>query len=289
MREALNVALVSDVFFDEHAGERLRDRLADARTRGADLALLPEIPLNPWSPATTTVRDEDAEPPDGPRHRMLAGAARDAGIGVVGGAIVRDPGSGCRHNTALVFDAAGCLAARYAKVHLPDEPGFHEPCHYEPGAEMARVIRDFGFPLGLQICSDINRPVGSHLLAAQGAMAILNPRATEAATFGRWRLVFRANALTSCAYVLSVNRPSPEQGVPLGGPSIAVDPNGEVLVETTDAVAVVRLEAAAVEAARRRYPGYLEINADLCARAWSEVREERKTGERREETGGKEG
>lgn len=121
MRETLNVALVSDVFFDEHAGERLRDRLADAKARGADLALLPEIPLTPWSPATTMVRGEDAEPPDGPRHQMAAGAARDAGSGVVGGAIVRDPATGRRYNQALVFDAAGRLIARYAKVHLPDE------------------------------------------------------------------------------------------------------------------------------------------------------------------------
>jgi predicted amidohydrolase len=142
---------------------------------------------------------------------------------------------------------------------------------------MARVIMDLGFPFGIQICSDINRPVGSHLLGAQGALAILNPRATEAATFERWKLVFRANALTSCAYVLSVNRPSPEQGVPLGGPSTAVDPNGEVLVETTDPLAVVRLEASAVETARRRYPGYLAVNAGMYASAWSEAGKQMKT------------
>jgi len=58
------------------------------------------------------------------------------------------------------------------------------------------------------------------LMAAMGAAAILNPRATQASTYERWKLVFRANALTSTAYVLSVARPAPEQGVPLGGASI---------------------------------------------------------------------
>src|SRR6185295_18189737 len=99
-------------------------------------------------------RDDDAEEPGGRRHRTMSAAAREAGIGLVGGAIVRDPASGRRHNTALVFDPRGGLAASYAKVHLPDEPGFHEPCHYEPGNTIGEPIRAFGMPIAVQICSD---------------------------------------------------------------------------------------------------------------------------------------
>ena len=264
----LRVALIRDVFFSIDGEERLRARLSEARALGAELALLPEIPLNPWSPATRDVRDDDAEGPVGRRHVALANAAHEIGIGVVGGAIVRDPETGVRRNTALVFDTGGVLVATYAKVHVPDEEGFHEPCHYEAGDRMAEVVRDFGLPFGLQICSDINRPEGSHLLGAMGAAAILNPRATEAATFERWKLIFRANAMTSCAYVVSVNRPGPEQGVALGGPSIVVDPNGDVLLETTDPLAVVTLEQRVLDAARKRYPGYLAVNARLYAAGW---------------------
>ena len=267
----LRVALISDVFFGENGEERLRSRFMKAKHAGAELALLPEIPLNPWSPATRDARDEDAEPPGGPRHQTLANAARSVGIGVVGGAIVRDPETGARRNTALVFDATGALVASYAKVHLPDEDGFHEPCHYEPGERMAEVIRSFPLPFGIQICSDMNRPEGSHLLGAMGAAAILNPRATQASTFERWKLIFRANAMTSCAYVLSVNRAGPEQGVSIGGPSIAVDPNGNVVLETTDPVAVVTMDENVLAAARQKYPGYLAINAPLYAAGWQRV------------------
>lgn len=267
----VTVALISDTFFTADGEARLRARLREARDAGAELAVLPEIPLNPWSPATTTVREDDAEEAGGWRHRTMSAAARDVRIALLGGAIVRRGARRC--NTALVFDARGELVASYAKVHLPDEPGFHEPCHYEPGTAMAEPVRAFGLPFGIQICSDINRPVGSHALAAAGAMAILNPRATEAATFERWKLVFRSTAMTACAYVLSVNRPSAEQGVGLGGPSIAVDPNGEVLVETTDPVAVVSLDEATVAAARTRYPGYLAVPAHLYADAWDRVRQ----------------
>ena len=265
------VALVSDVFFDQEARPRLMRRLEEAKAGGAGLAVLPEIPLNPWSPATRTPSPDDAEPADGQRQQLLSACARQVGIGVVGGAILIDPSSGKRHNTALVFDKNGTLVSTYRKVHLPDEDGFHEPCHYEPGNTPPEVVRGFALPFGIQICSDMNRPEGCHLLAAMGAAAIFNPRATQASTYERWKLVFRANALTSTAYVLSVARPAPEHGVPLGGPSIAVDPNGEVIAESTDAVVLVQLDERVVADARRRYPGYLNLYPELYARGWQHV------------------
>jgi predicted amidohydrolase len=271
MAGTLTVALISDVFFTPDGPERLRARLREARTRGADLAVLPEIPLNPWSPATKRPSEDDAERPGGPRQQQLADAARAERIAIVGGAIVRDPATDLRHNTALVYDAMGDLVAWYRKMHLPEEDGFWEPSHYAPGNQPPAVIRRFGMPIGLQICSDINRPQGCHLLGAMGAEAILAPRATEAAKWDRWRTVIVANAMTSCAYVLSVNRPAPEQGVPLGGPSCAVAPSGAVLLETTDPVAVVTLDHQAIVEAKAKYPGYLKVEAGIYADAWKAI------------------
>jgi predicted amidohydrolase len=270
--EQVNVALVSDVFYDAGGPARLATRLSEARARGAELALLPELPLNPWSPATAVPRKEDAEPADGPRHQILSAAARDAGVAVVGGAIVQDPLTKRRYNTALVFDHSGRHLGSYRKVHLPQEEGFWETSHYEPGDALSPVLDTFEMRVGLQICSDINRPEGCHLLGAMGAEVILNPRATEAVTFDRWRTVLMANAMTSGAYVLSVNRPHEERGVKLGGPSFAVAPTGEVIVETTDAMTLVELDRAVVTRARQRYPGYLATRADLYAEGWRLVR-----------------
>jgi predicted amidohydrolase len=265
----LTIALISDVFFSHDGADRLRARLSEAKTRGAELAVLPELPINPWSPATQTARDEDAEPPEGPRHRLQAAAAREVGIGLVGGAIVKEPSTGRRHNTALIFDATGRLRATYAKLHIPEEPGFWESSHYEGGTKMPAVIDAFGLDIGVQICSDMNRPEGSHLLGALGAHAILGPRSTEQRTYPRWRVVWQANALTCASYILSVNRPAPEQGVLIGGASIAVAPDGEILVETTDPVSVVTIDRARVEQARKDYPGYLAVRADLYAAGWA--------------------
>ncbi len=267
----LTVALVSEVFWEPDGVARLHDRLAEAVERGADLAVLPELPLNEWRPSTKDARDEDAEPMDGERARAQAEAAAEAGIGVVGGIIHRDADTGRRTSRALVIDSSGSVVSTYEKLHLPEEPGFWETSHYEPGTEPPRRIDACGLPVGVQICSDNNRPEGTHLLGADGALAVLIPRATEEKTFQRWKTVFRANALTSCLYVLSVNRPHPEDGVLIGGPSVAIDPSGEVLVETTDALALVTLDASVVADARRAYPGYLPVRARLYADAWGEI------------------
>jgi predicted amidohydrolase len=267
--DRLTIALISEVFYDADGPKRLEERLGQARAAGADAALLPELPCHPWSPATRQARGQDAEPAQGARWQMQSQAAAAAGIALIGGTIVQDDSTGVRRNTALVFDARGDLLATYCKMHLPREPGFWETDHYEPGLEPATVIQGLAVPVGIQICSDANRPEGTHVLGALGATAVLVPRATELATWDRWRVVFRANALTSCCYVLSVNRPAPESDVLIGGPSIAVDPDGQVLAESTDPITIATVETSKVREAARSYPGYLPVQKDAYAAAWS--------------------
>jgi N-carbamoylputrescine amidase len=273
MSETLTVALITEVFHDDADGDRLRSCLEAARSRGAELAVLPELPLDPWSPATRTPRDEDAEEPEGPRYCRLSAAAAEAEIALVGGVIERDPESGRRSNTAVVFDSSGNEIGRYRKAHLPDEEGFWETDHYRAASEIPRLVRGLAMPLGIQICSDNMRPEGSHILGALGAEIIVAPRATPTETWWRWQLVLRANAVTSCSYVISVNRPGPEQGVPIGGPSVVISPLGEVLLESTDRIAVIQLSSSVVEEARQKYPGYLPIRAGLYARGWRQIAE----------------
>jgi predicted amidohydrolase len=266
----LTLALISEVFWEADGTQRLRERLAEAADRGADVAVLPELPLNPWRPAVKEARDDDAEGMTGERTRVQGEAAAEAGIGLVGGIIHRTEG-GHRTSRALVFDRAGQLRATYEKLHLPEEPGFWETSHYDPGSEGPKRIDAFGMPIGVQLCSDTNRPQGTQLLGAQGVMAVVNPRASEERTLRRWKPVWRANAITACCYVLSVNRPHPEEGILIGGPSVAYDPHGELMLETTDAMALVTLDARVVTDARRAYPGYLPIHARLYADAWDDI------------------
>ena len=99
--------LTRKVFANPDDLAELHKSLAEARSRGAQLAVLPEIPLNDWSPATKTPQHDEAEAPAGPRHRAMSEAAREIGVALIGGAIIRDPKSGRCHNTALAFDRSG--------------------------------------------------------------------------------------------------------------------------------------------------------------------------------------
>lgn len=267
----ISVALTTQLFHDDPEGARLVDALRDARRTGAELAVLPELPLDRWCPAGPEPRDEDAEPPEGPRQTRMADAARTAGLAVLGGAIVRSPRSDRRYNTALLYDAAGELLARHRKIHLPEEEGFWEARHYSPGTAPPAVVDGLGTPLGILVCSDIQRPQGAHLLAASGAELLLVPRATPEASYERWLMVLRAVASTTACYVISVNRPGPEAGVPIGGPSVTIGPDGEVLLETTERLAVVDVDRRTVREARQDYPGYLSARADLYALGWSRL------------------
>lgn len=270
--ETLTIALITDAFPEESDWPRLAESMKEARERGADLAVLPEIPLNPWSPVTKIAVAGDAEEVDGPRQRFQAMAAAESGVGLLGGAIIKDPDTGIRHNTALLYNPAGYCLARYRKVHLPEEEGYWETSHYEPGREPPRVVEGFSMPIGLQLCSDVNRPTGFQLLSAMGAEVVLAPRCTPPQTFERWRLVLRANAVTSGTYVVSVNRPAPTPDGLIGGPSIAIGPTGEVLLETNEPLTLVTIERDVVEAARKEYPGYLKVYPELYAKGWEELK-----------------
>jgi predicted amidohydrolase len=269
----LSVALVTEVFPEPSDWERLPQLLTQAREMGAELVVLPEIPLNPWSPAMKVPREEDAEEVDGPRQRALAEAASETGVAVVGGAIIRDPDSGVRHNTALVYGSSGACLARYKKIHLPEEEGYWETSHYEPGSEPPAVVEGLPMRLGLQLCSDVNRTTGFQLLGAMGAEVVLAPRCTPPQTYDRWRLVLRADAVTSGTYVISANRPAPTPHGLIGGPSVAISPTSEVLLETTDPISVVTLNRTEVEEARAEYPGYLRVFPEVYAEGWRRVAE----------------
>jgi predicted amidohydrolase len=272
----LQVALIHQVFPDEDGPVRLVEVLRECARRGARLAVLPELPLDRWAPAGREAREEDAEEPGGRRQRALADAARESGVAVLGGAIVRERGR--RFNRGLLYDRDGRLRIRYDKLHLPSEDGFWESDHYEPGDEPPDVATVDGLRVGVQLCSDLNRPEGCQLLAARGAEAILAPRATPPASYPRWRDVIRADAITSAAYVLSANRPVPEGGVEIGGPSLAAAPDGTLLLETIDPLSLVTLDREVAARAREQYPGYLARRADLYARAWRGIAREEGSG-----------
>ncbi|MCY4159260.1 MAG: carbon-nitrogen hydrolase family protein [Bacteroidetes bacterium] len=264
---SLSVALISEVFSSKHALIRC---LEVARDQGAELAVLPELPLNEWSPATKIAREEDAEAQGGRREVIQRSAAQKTGLAVLGG-VIRTAKDGRRINLALLINEDGIIVGSSAKHVLPDEEGFWECDHYEGTKDPPRILEYRNVKLGVQICSDANRPTAAQLLAAQGVDVILAPRATSPSSWARWRLAYQAMALTASAWVVSVSRPRSEYGVEIGGPSLVVNPMGDVVLETTEHIVTSRLDLHAVTNARRAYPGYLAWPAEMYVAGWREI------------------
>lgn len=267
----VRLALLRELFVGDEGLDALAGSVAEAAARGADLVVLPELPVHRWFPATPDVRDGDAAAPDGRRVTAQAEAAKRAGVAVLGGALVRDPSTGERHNVAFLFGPDGERRFEYRKLHLPDEPGFWEATHYRPGDGPLVTVEHAGVRWGVQICSDTHRPEGAHILASRGADAVLAPRATERATWPRWELVLRATARTAALWIVSVGRPAAADSPEIGGPSVVIAPDGHVALETEERLATFDVDRAAVASARARYPGYLAVRADVYADAWSSV------------------
>ena len=137
----LTVALVSEVFWEADGAQRLKQTLAEAADRGADLAVLPELPLNPWSPATKEARDDDAEAHGRPAHpSTIRGGKprRGSGWSAASSIATSEPEAGPAGRSSSTRPAR--LRATYEKLHLPEEEGFWETSHYEPGTEPPRRI-----------------------------------------------------------------------------------------------------------------------------------------------------
>ena len=225
---------------------RLDALLADAGSRGAQLALLPE------NSVFMGLHDEDklalAEVQGGgPIQDFLADAAGRHGLWVVAGSIpLRSGHAGKCFGASIVWDAAGRERACYRKIHLfdVDLPGrderYRESATMDSGDEIVVIDSPAG-RLGLSICYDLRFPEMYRRLAQAGATVLTVPAAFTAAT-GRahWRSLLRARAIENLAYVVAAGQHgSHPNGRVTHGHSMIVDPWGEVLAELPEGDGVV--------------------------------------------------
>ncbi len=127
---------------------RLVELLREAKGRGAELVVFPELCFTTFFPRWL-IEDEaeldsfyETEMP-GPETAPLFDEARKLGVGFsVGYAeLVREDGRKRRFNTSIIVDGNGDIVGKYRKVHLPGhdapQPGrahqHLEKRYFEPG------------------------------------------------------------------------------------------------------------------------------------------------------------
>ena len=205
----------------EEAGPLLRE----AAQRGCDFMCLPELFADPTQ---GTQMERFAEEVGGPVTSWLSQRAKEHGMAIVTTVTLRE---GDRiYNTGVVYDKAGELAGRYAKVHLPS--GERDAATPGDGFPVFEVD---GVKVGVQICYDLNFPEGCRILAVKGAEVIFWPNMWGGMPEDFTDVIMKARAmenqvrLVSSAFVLT--GPSDFRTPKLYGRSCVIDWDGTILAE----------------------------------------------------------
>ncbi len=263
--------------------ERVLAGIDEAAARGAQLVLLQELHNHRYFCQTEDPKLFDhAEPVPGPTTQALGDIARHRSVCIVGSVFERRT-AGIYHNTAVALDRDGTLSGIYRKMHIPDDPGYHEKFYFTPGDQGFRPIDTSAGRLGVLVCWDQWYPEAARLMALAGAELLLFPSAIgwdsgdDAAERQRqiesWTTIQRSHAIANGIPAVCCNRVGREDGTLFWGSSFACGPQGEILwsgATDADTVGVVAIDRRRPEQVRRIWPFLrdrrIDSYADICAR-----------------------
>ena len=268
---------------DREVGVRAHEEaIREAAARGARIVCLQELFDAPYfCKVTDADRFNLAEPIPGPTVERMQRLAASLEVALIIPMFERR-GAGVYHNSAAVLDADGSLLGVYRKMHIPDDPLYHEKYYFTPGemyhhgaspsgAGGFRVFDTRFGRIGVLICWDQWYPEAARITALMGAQVLFYPTAigwhpSEKAEWGTaqadaWRTIQRGHAIANGVYVAAANRighePEPgTDGLEFFGHSFVSDPFGRVIAEagTEPAVLVAECDPALIEHTRRNWP-----------------------------------
>ena len=254
-----------------------------AAERGAQVVCLQELFRTPYFCQIEDSQNFDlAETVPGPSTDRFSALAAELAIVLIVPVFERRA-PGLFHNSAAVIDADGSLLGVYRKMHIPDDPQYHEKFYFAPGDLGYRVFNTRFARVGVLICWDQWYPEAARLTALAGAEVICYPTAigwlsedrgtVGSAQHDAWLTVQRGHAITNGVYVAAVNRvgqePGPSGGLQFWGRSFVCDPQGRVLAEAsdvTDEVVVASCDRGVLEEQRRSWPFLRDRRIDTYAK-----------------------
>lgn len=246
-------------------------KICAAAANGAQIICLQELFRSRYFCQTEDHTHFDmAEPVPGLGTKALGALAADLGVVIIG-SFFEKRAEGVYHNTAAVLDADGRYLGKYRKMHIPDDPRYHEKFYFTPGDLGFKVFETRFATIGVLVCWDQWYPEAARLTALQGAEIIFYPTAIgwhpeEKDQYGAeqhssWEVIQRSHAIANGCYVVSVNRTGYEGdesgGIEFWGQSFVADPSGTVLDRAPidhDATLVVSCDMAKVGEARVHWP-----------------------------------
>jgi len=283
----LNVALIQQSCTDNRS-DNIAKTVAMVRqgaAQGAELVILQELHTGPYfCQCEDTACFDLAEPVPGPSTALFGALAKELGIVIVASLFERRAPGLC-HNTAVVLERDGSIAGKYRKMHIPDDPGFHEKFYFTPGDLGFKPVDTSAGRLGVLVCWDQWYPEAARLMALAGADILIYPTAigwdpADAADeqqrqLDAWITIQRSHAIANGLPVLAVNRTGHEadptglgRGINFWGNSFAAGCQGELLWRSATAaeeVALVSLDLQRSDSVRRIWPFLRDRRIDAYA------------------------
>jgi len=216
--------------------------IRDAAKKHAQIVCLPELFRSQYFCQTEDHKNfELAEEIPGRSTSALGDVARETGVVIIA-SLFEKRSAGVYHNTA------GKLLGKYRKMHIPDDPLYHEKFYFTPG--------DLGFQawptaqgkIGVCVCWDQWYPEAARLTALRGAEIIFYPTAigwhpSEKKEFGEaqysaWETIQRSHAIANGCYVAAANRvgheaPAGGEGIEFWGQSFICGPDGAIIAKAS--------------------------------------------------------
>ncbi|MGF1626335.1 MAG: N-carbamoyl-D-amino-acid hydrolase [Alphaproteobacteria bacterium] len=233
---------------------RLIAMMREAKGRGADLVVFPELALTSFFPRW--VIDDEADLDSWFETSMpsnetapLFEEGKRLGIGFYLGyaELVEEAGARRRFNTSILVDRAGAIVGKYRKVHLPGhdapQPGrthqHLEKRYFEPGNLGFPVWRAFGGVVGMCICNDRRWPETYRVMGLQGVELVMlgyntpinhiGDVAIDSLTGFHNHLSMQAGAYQNATWVVGTAKCGREEGSEMIGQSAIVAPSGEIV------------------------------------------------------------
>jgi predicted amidohydrolase len=241
-----------------HVVKRMIGLMHDAKHRGCELVVYPELALTTFFPRwfMTDQAEIDAffetEMPSA-EVQPLFDEAKKLGIGFHLGFAekVEEDGKTRRFNTAILVDSSGQIFGKYRKIHLPGHAD-HEP--WRPFQHLEKryfEVGNLGFPvfdsaygrLATLICNDRRWPEAWRSLGLQKAELVMvgyntprhYPNAPQQDHLNDFhnRLSLQAGAYQNGTWVVGTAKAGIEEDCELIGGSCIVAPTGEIVAQAT--------------------------------------------------------
>ena len=211
-----------------------------ARADEADLVVFPEMSLTAYYPGDLLEEEGFMERVASAFQELLAASRQIPTLHWVVGLPVRHEGRGKKLRNALRVIKGGEVLLEYAKQLLPTYNIFDERRHFEPGPDVARVLRIRDMQVGLLICEDGWNDEGQDYAvnpfdrmrdAAPDLVVSINASPSNIGKREQRHRIFAAASRRNALPILYVNQVGGHDQLVYDGGSFAVEPQAGAVWE----------------------------------------------------------